>query len=160
MLASVSGVFNAVTVEGDVVGGTLYYGRGAGRNATASAVISDLADVARNLASGGKWSLPVFSQQNKKGRVRSINDIEARYYLRLSLVDRPGILARVAQILGEHQISIASVMQKEARSGEHVPVIIVTHKAVEKNFRDALAKIDAMDVVGAETVRLRIEDFV
>ena len=160
MLASVSGVFNAVTVEGDVVGGTMYYGRGAGRNATASAVISDLADVARNVVSGGKWNLPVYSRQDKQGRVRAIGDIEARYYLRLSLVDRPGMLALVAKILGDHQISIASVMQKEARSGEHVPVIIVTHKAIEKNFRDALAKIDAMDVIGAETVRLRIEDFV
>ncbi len=159
VLASVSGVFNAVLVKGDIVGDTLYVGRGAGRAATSSAVLSDIADVALNLASGAKQRLPSFVGTCAATSLRPIGEIGARYYLRLSLLDRPGVLARVAQILGEHQISIASVMQKEARAGEHVPVIIVTHGATEGNFRAALARIDAMDVVGAPTVRLRIEDF-
>jgi homoserine dehydrogenase len=159
MLASVSGVFNAVMVKGDVVGDTLYYGRGAGRAATSSAVLSDIADVALNLASGSKQRLPSFVGNGVKGQIRPIGEIGARYYLRLSLLDKPGMLAKVAHILGDHQISIASVMQKEARLGEYVPVIIVTHASTEGNFRAALAEIDRMDVVGAETVRLRIEDF-
>ncbi len=157
-LAAVSGVFNAIMVAGDIVGDTLYYGRGAGRAATSSAVISDLADVARDLASGSLRRGPSFAG-NGVGKIRPIGEIAARYYLRLSLLDKPGMLARVAQILGQNGISIASVMQKEARSGEYVPVIIVTHAAKEKGFRDALKEIDTLDVVGATTVRLRIEDF-
>ncbi|MFH0878364.1 MAG: homoserine dehydrogenase, partial [Lentisphaerota bacterium] len=159
MLASVSGVFNAIMLKGDIVGDTLYYGRGAGRAATSSAVLSDLADVALNLVSGAKNRLPSFVRNGVRGTVRPIGKIGARYYLRLSLLDKPGVLARVAQILGMHQISIASVMQKEARVGEYVPVIIVTHSATEDDFRKALLEIDSMDVVSAPTVRLRIEDF-
>jgi len=159
LLAAVGGVFNAIFVTGDIVGNTLYSGRGAGRAATASAVLGDLADAARSLAGGTRQRGPARVRAETVGRLRAIGEIEARYYLRLSLLDRPGVLARVAQVLGSHQISIASVMQKEARSGEHVPVIIVTHTAREQNFRAALAEMDALDVVGAPTVRLRIEDF-
>lgn len=158
MLASVSGVFNAVQVCGDIVGDTLYYGRGAGRAATSSAVIGDLADVARALM-GGKACARAMVRADAQGSLRSMDEIESRYYLRLMLLDKPGMLARVAQILGANQISIASVMQPEARKGEHVPVVIVTHDAKEKDFRAALQEIDALDVVSAKTVRLRIEDF-
>ncbi len=158
VLASVGGVFNAVVVNGDVAGDTLYYGRGAGRAATSSAVLSDLADVARNLVAGSARRGPA-AIRSGDGRIRPIGEIDARYYLNLALLDRPGMLARVAQILGRHEISIASVLQKEARTGEHVPVIIVTHRAQEKHFRAALEEIDALDVVGAKTVRIRIEDF-
>ena len=159
MLASVSGVFNAVMVKGDIVGDTLYYGRGAGRAATSSAVLSDIADVALNLASGSKTRLPSLVSNGAKGVLRPIDKIGARYYLRLSLLDKPGVLAQIAGILGQHQISIASVLQKEARLGEYVPVIVVTHSAREEHFRKALADIDRMQVVSAPTVRLRIEDF-
>ncbi|OQA24742.1 MAG: Homoserine dehydrogenase [Verrucomicrobia bacterium ADurb.Bin345] len=158
MLASVNGVFNAIQISGDIVGDTLYYGRGAGRAATSSAVLSDLADVARALV-GGKACARAMVRADAQGRLRSMDEIESRYYLRLMLLDKPGMLARVAHILGENQISIASVMQPEARKGEHVPVVIVTHDAKEKNFRAALQEIDALDVVSAKTVRLRIEDF-
>ena len=161
MLASVSGVFNAIWVSGDIVGDTLYYGRGAGRAATSSAVLSDLADVARDLQAGMKSRPSAFVSNGVEGScaIRPTGDIEARYYLRLSLMDKPGVLAKVAQLLGRNQVSIASVMQKEARMGEHVPVIVVTHQAKESGFRAALEEIDALDVVGAPTVRLRIEDF-
>jgi homoserine dehydrogenase len=161
MLASVSGVFNAIWVSGDIVGDTMYYGRGAGRAATSSAVLSDLADVAGDLRSGLKSRPPAFTRNGVESRcaIRAIGDIEARYYLRLSLLDKPGVLAKVAQVLGKNQVSIASVMQKETRLGEHVPVIVVTHQAKESGFRTALEEIDVLDVVGAPTVRLRIEDF-
>lgn len=158
MLASVSGVFNAVLVRGDVVGDTLYYGRGAGRLPTASAVIADIADVARHRAGSGVPQ-PVFPPDGKKAPMAALDDLGARYYLRLALLDKPGVLARVAQVLGQHQISIASMIQKEESRGDHVPVIVLTHEAAEKNFRAALDEIDRLDVVGAKTVRLRIEDF-
>ena len=159
MLASVGGVFNAVMVAGDVAGETLYYGRGAGRSATSSAVLSDVADVARSIAAGARCHVPLMAQGGKPPAIRSIGEIKSRSYLRLSLIDRPGVLALVAQVLGRNGISIASVMQKEARSGEHVPVIVVTHGGLEKQFQAAISEIDRLDVVGAPTVRLRIEDF-
>ncbi|MBU0679101.1 MAG: homoserine dehydrogenase [Verrucomicrobia bacterium] len=158
MLGSVSGVFNAVMANGDIVGETLYYGRGAGREPTASAVISDLADVARNLVFESESRVPPFVAHEHYGKLRSMGDVEARYYFRLSLLDEPGMMARVADILGRHKISIASIVQKESKSGEHVPVIILTHEAVESNFQSALEEMDALKEVGAKTVRYRIED--
>ncbi|HOW97383.1 MAG TPA: homoserine dehydrogenase [Kiritimatiellia bacterium] len=155
-LAAVSGVFNAVLVSGDIVGDTLYYGRGAGRRATASAVLADLADAARDLSSGARRP-PVLRRES--GKLRPIGEIVTRCYLRLSLLDKPGVLALVAQALGRKGISIASVMQKETRVGQHVPVLVVTHSAPESAFRAALAEIDRLEVVGAPTVRIRIEDF-
>ncbi len=158
MLASVSGVFNAVLVRGDVVGDTLYYGRGAGRLPTASAVLADVADVARNRAGAGAVQ-PVFPPDGQKAPLADVDELSARYYLRLALLDKPGVLAKVAHVLGQHQISIASMIQKEQSRGDHVPVIVLTHEAAERNFRAALDEIDRLDVVGAKTVRLRIEDF-
>jgi len=159
LLAAVSGVFNAIQVDGDLAGQTLYYGRGAGRAATASAVLSDLADVARDLAAGQRRMAPVHAAAGRTLQLQPADDIAVRCYLRLTLLDKPGMLARVAQVLGKHGISIASVMQKEARAGQHVPVVIVTHQAAEHQFRSALALIDRMEIIGAPTVRLRIEDF-
>lgn len=159
MLASVASVFNAILVRGDVVGDTLYYGRGAGRQATASAVVSDLADVALNLKAGTKARQPSFFHSGQKVDMRAAGDIETRCYLRLSLLDQPGTLARVAQCLGAHHIGIASVMQKEGKAGGYVPVLIVTYTACERDFQAALAEIDQLDLVGAPTVRIRIEDF-
>lgn len=158
MLASVSGVYNAVLVKGDIVGSTLYYGRGAGRLPTASAVIGDLADVARNLVFKSPCRVPPIAAHEKAGQIRSIGDIEARYYLRIAVLERPGVLGQIATVLGRHSISIASVVQKESQAGRHVNVVIVTHRALESNFQAALAEIDALPAVGARTVRLRIED--
>lgn len=158
-LASVSGVFNAILVQGDIVGDTLYYGRGAGREATASAVIGDLVDAGRNLLYNAQRRVPAFVAAQRPVAWRPMDDVKTRYYLRLSLRDQPGMLGKVAQILGRQSISIASVIQKEVCTGEHVPVIIVTHDAAEGSFRAALREIDALDETGAPTVRLRIEDF-
>ncbi len=160
-LATVSGVFNAVLVKGDIVGTTLYYGRGAGRAATASAVTADLADAALNLRAGGRRR--DLSGVPAKAPVvfRNPGDIVARHYLRFSMKDQPGTLARVATVLGEHQIGIDSVMQKEApKNAEFVPVIIVTGPAQERFMAEALANIAALSgLTDRPTVRYRIEDF-
>ncbi len=159
MLASVSGVFNAVMVSGDVVGDTLYYGRGAGRKPTASAVLGDIVDAARNLAFSSHRRVPAFTEHALYERIRPHEDIRTRYYLRVSLLDKPGMIARVAGILGAQEISIASIIQKECEVGCHAPVIILTHTAQERQFQAALQQIDALSEVDRPTVRLRIEDF-
>jgi homoserine dehydrogenase len=156
MLASVSGVFNAVMVEGDLTGPTLYYGRGAGRLPTASAVIGDVADVVRNLVGGSQHRVPALPV-SKPMPIRHVSESETGMYLRLLLRDKPNTLARVASALGAHGVSIASALQKEAGAGEHVPVVIVTHSARESDINAALKEIDALDCVGAPTVRLRME---
>lgn len=158
MLASVSGVFNAVMVRSDMAGDTLYYGRGAGRRPTASTVIADIADVARNLVAGSARRVPAVADSARPVTIKNISEVKTRYYLRLSLLDRPGVLARVSSILGSHGISIASVLQKEGRSGEYVPVVIVTHQSRESEIEEALKKIRATDIVDGEPVRLRIEE--
>lgn len=158
MLASVSGVYNAVMVRGDFVGNTLYYGRGAGQEPTASTVVADLADLARNLVAGGARMVPAVAATGEGLGTRDMSDIETRFYLRTSLLDKPGVLANITAILGRHQISIASVLQKEVCVGEYVPVVIVTHGARERDMNAALEEIDRLHAVGAKTVRLRIED--
>lgn len=160
MLASVDSVFNAVLVRGDIVGDTLYYGRGAGRLPTASAVLADVADIAARLARGEKGGAPVLPPEGERAPLVAMPEVACRYYMRLALRDQPGVLARVATVLGHHQISIASMIQKEQRREGHVPVIVLTHDAVEKNFQAALKEINALPDVGAPAVCLRIEDFV
>jgi homoserine dehydrogenase len=160
-LAAVSGVFNAVLVKGDVVGTTLYYGRGAGRAATASAVVADLADAALNLRAGGRRRDLSGVQAKAPVAFCDPGEIVARYYLRFSMKDQPGTLARVATALGEHQIGIDSVMQKEApKNAEYVPVIIVTGPAKKRAMAEALAKIAALGgLTDRPPVLYRIEDF-
>ena len=160
-LAAVSGVFNAVLVKGDVVGTTLYYGRGAGRAATASAVVADLADAALNLRAGGRRRDLSAVHAKTPVAFRDPGDIVARHYLRFSMKDQPGTLACVATVLGQHRIGIDSVMQKEAtQNAEYVPVIIVTGPAQEREMAAALAEIAAMaGVTDRPTVMYRIEDF-
>jgi homoserine dehydrogenase len=157
MLASVSGVFNAILVDGDIVGATLYYGRGAGRLPTASAVLSDLAEVAGALRAGVKPPVP-FAAQAAAPKFLDLGEVETRHYLRLVLLDKPGVMGQVTTILGQHGVSIASVLQKEVHAGKHVPVVIVTHRARERDVAAALTAIDTMNVVGGRSVRLRIED--
>lgn len=157
MLASVSGVFNAVMIKGDLTGQSLLYGRGAGREPTAATVIADLADVARNLLSGAR-RVPALPGAGAARPLVPLSDIAARYYLRLSLLDRPGVLARVTAILGRHGVSLASILQKETKAGDYVPVVIVTHETPERAMQAAAEEIDRLDAVNRKTVRLRIED--
>jgi len=160
-LAAVSGVYNAVLVQGDVVGTTLYYGRGAGREATASAVVADLADAALNLRAGGRRRDLSGVHSRTPVVFREPGDIVARHYLRFSMQDRPGALARVAAVLGDHRIGIDSVMQQEGpAAADYVPVLIVTGPAPERAMGTALADIAALDgLTDRPTVRYRIEDF-
>jgi homoserine dehydrogenase len=158
MLASVNGVYNAIMVESDMADDTLYYGRGAGREPTASAVVGDVADLVRNLVAGSSRRVPPLSGPQGPLKIRKMSDIRTRYYLRLSLLDKPGVLAKITTVLGEHRISIASVLQKEVSVDKYVPVIIVTHQAKEREMDAALAEIVSLAVVNDKPVRLRIEE--
>ena len=157
LMASVSGVFNAVMVEGDMAGQTMYYGRGAGRLPTGSAVVSDLADIGKALAAGVRPP-PVFPAGAAAPVCKAMGDVTNRYYIRLGLLDKPGVLGQIAAVLGRHQISLASVMQKETQAGRHVPVVLVTHRAKESDSMAALESIGALNVTNGPAVRMRIED--
>jgi homoserine dehydrogenase len=159
VLASVNDVFNAIYVRGDVVGDTLYYGRGAGQDATASAVLSDLADAALDLKCGTKSRIPPFVPHELEGAVLPIAEVIARYYVRLSVIDKPGTLARIASILGQSRIGISSVIQPEGHQGESVPLILMIHDATNSAITKALARIASLSVVKAPPVMIRVENF-
>jgi homoserine dehydrogenase len=159
VLASVNDVFNAVYVRGDVVGDTLYYGRGAGQDATASAVCSDLADAALDLKCGSKSRIPPFVPHECEGAVMPIDDVVSRYYVRLSVIDKPGTLARIAAILGQARIGISSVIQPEGHEGESVPLILMIHDAANASMSKAMARIGRLGVVKAPPVMIRVENF-
>jgi homoserine dehydrogenase len=159
LLSTVNGVYNAICVEGDVVGKTMFYGRGAGQDPTSSAVISDLVDIAHDIIGHSPNSRPSISFLKEKKAVKKMDDVESRAYLRVSASDRPGVLAKISGVLGKHQISIATVLQKERNErGGTVPVIMLTHKAKEKNLREALAEIDRLPVIKHRTMMIRMED--
>lgn len=161
-LAAVGGVFNAVLVEGDVVGPTLYYGRGAGRAATASAVVADIADAAVVLGSGGTWRVGAAMRVGAGRGFRDPGQMVSRHYIRLSLRDEAGSLAKTSTILGEHAIGIASVIQQEAtrRDAAYVPVIFLTGRAREGAVVEALEEIGGVGgLTEGAAVRYRIEDF-
>ena len=157
VLASVNGVFNAVLVRGDVLGDALFFGRGAGGDPTASSVISDLAELAGPF--GTVHHTRSVGLDAPQTRVKSINDITSRYYLRLRVEDRPGVLADVARILGERNIGISSVIQPEVSEGETVCLIIMVHDATESEFRAAEAQIAQLAAVKNSPVSIRVEDF-
>ncbi len=154
-LAWVDGVFNAVCIHGDAVGDVVLYGQGAGQMPTASAVVADLVDVALGRA---QKTFRQLSAPVEKVRLRPTADIETQYYLRFQALDRPGTLARIAGVLGRDQISILSVMQKEAPAESvFVPVVIMTHPAREEHLARAMARIDGLDVVKGPSIWLRVE---
>jgi len=157
LLASVHGVFNAVMVDGDLSGQTMYYGRGAGRLPTGSAVVSDLADIAQGLAAGAAFA-PVFPGDPPEPPCRPMGGVWSRYYIRIALLDKPGVMGQIASVLGRHQISLASIMQKETHAGRHVPVVLVTHRARESDCLAALTEIGTMNVTSGNPIRMRIED--
>ena len=152
LLASVRNEFNAVYVRGDIADATLYYGRGAGRMPTASAVISDIIDIARR--GSGPAAAPFLYVNHAK--VRDIGHVQGRYYLRLTTRDRPGVLGKVCTILGNHSVSIASCIQKERHEGDLVHVVLMTHETTESALRAALDEIDIHDFIGEETHVLRV----
>ena len=160
LLADVKDVFNAIYVVGEALGPNLLYGRGAGMMPTATAVLSDIISIAREKLSGVNAGLPGRSwpeAQIKNVRVRDIKEILMCYYLRFSVVDRPGVLSRITGVLGRHNISIASFLQRGRMAGSKVPIFLLTHEALEKNLRAAIAVIDRMDVALEPTRFIRIE---
>jgi homoserine dehydrogenase len=159
VLASVNHVFNAVFVRGDVVGDTLFYGRGAGKDATASAVLSDLADAALDLKFKTLHRLPPFVPHERDGAVSSIDDVRSRYFVRLDVKDVPGTLAKVAQIFAESNIGISSVIQPEGHEGKSVPLIFMLHDAPNGAVSTALPKIGKLPVVKSAPVMIRVETF-
>ncbi len=159
VLASVNHAFNAVFVRGDVVGDTLFYGRGAGKDATASAVLSDLADAALDLKFGTKHRLPPFVPHEISGRVAPISEVVSQYFVRLNVVDKPGVLAKVATIFGVANIGISSVIQPEGHEGESVPLIFMLHYATNGAAQKALNKIAKLPTVKGRPVMLRVENF-
>ncbi len=159
LLAGISDVFNGVMVEGDTVGQTLFYGRGAGRRATASAVVADITDVALNIVNGSVRRIPAFRPGEQFDEVVSIDEAASRYYLRFMVKDCPGVLASITQILAEKSISISSLIQHERRDADGVvPLVILTHKAVEKEIRSALGEIDTLSINHSPVKLMRIED--
>jgi len=161
LIATVDGVFNAVYITGDAVGPTLFYGRGAGDLPTGSAVVSDIIDVARNILKGGNGRIPPasFREENRIPlKILNIDDIVSMYYFRFTVLDMPGVLSRISGILGEHKISIASVIQKGRQEGGNVPLVMMTHEAVERNVKNALREIDRLPVVSEKTVMIRVEE--
>jgi homoserine dehydrogenase len=159
VLASVNQVFNAVFVRGDVVGDTLFYGRGAGKDATASAVLCDVAGAALDLKNGTKVRVPPFVAHAKNGRVVPMDEIMSRYYVRFSVVDRPGVLAKISAVFAAAKIGISSVIQPEGHEGESVPLIFMIHDAPNAAMCRALAKIAKLSVVKARPVMIRVESF-
>lgn len=158
MLAKVRDVFNAVMVNGDFIGDTMFYGRGAGRNATASAVVADITDVCLNLKFESNRRIPGFTAGNLYENVLSIDKVKSRYYLSLQVVDLPGVLAKITNILAAHSISISSVVQKERKDAEHVSLVILTHLCEESNMKAAIAEISRLSDVLNKVKFIRIED--
>jgi len=159
LLAFVGGVFNAVYIVGDATGSLMFYGRGAGQLPTASAVVSDVVEIAQNILyqrPSRPSHIPAIAGEGLK--IRPMDEVRTRYYLRVMAVDKPGVLSKVSGILGSHDISIASVIQKGRHARASVPVVMMTHEAVEGAMRRALAEIDALDVVSGRTVCLRVEE--
>ena len=163
MLAKVDGVMNAVLVDGDAVGQTLYYGAGAGSEATASAVIADLVDIARFMRLDASVPVPYlgFSQSRIRNLpVLHIEEITSAYYLRVMTIDHPGVLAKVASIMSDLGINIESVMQRESeQDGDVIPLVLLTHEVKEKQINLAISKIEALTTTCQKVVRIRVEHF-
>jgi len=158
VLASVEGSFNAIHITGDWVDEVLLYGRGAGRRPTASAVVGDVVDLARDILAGCPGRVPGLGRAVADGgrlELTPISQAVCQYYFRVMALDQPGVLAAVARALGEHNISIEAVTQKGRQSAGPVPVVMITHEAREADVAAALAKINALPVVAEPTVVIR-----
>jgi homoserine dehydrogenase len=175
-LAKVDGAFNAIYVKGDAVGPSLLYGKGAGMMPTASAVVGDIIEIGRNILKGIHNRVPL-RVWNPESEIRNLttgvqttdsirrdsrlikepDGFSSRYYLRFTVVDRPGVLSKISGILGDHGISIASVLQKERHPVDSVPVVILTHTAFERDVKKALSEIDNLSIVRGKTVLIRVE---
>ena len=160
ILSEVNGADNAVFIKGDLMEESLLFGKGAGQDPTASAVIADIAEIARKAAYGGAdhFDSSGIAGEESGPEVKPMDEVEAPFYLRFTVTDRPGVLASIANILSENDISIASVSQERRDIGAEVPVVILTHRAAEGGMRKAICDIDAQDYVTSGTVMIRMEE--
>jgi homoserine dehydrogenase len=161
LIANVEGVMNAILVKGDAVGPTLYYGAGAGAQPTASAVVADLVDVTRLITADPEHRVPHLAFQPDRlssDPVLPIGEVETSYYLRMRVLDRPGVLADITRILADSAISIEAMVQKEPGEGEsRVDIVMLTHLALEKNVEQAMSKIERLTSVEGRVTRIRLE---
>lgn len=160
-LADVDGAFNAIRLTGDFVGPVMLYGRGAGMDPTASAVVGDVMEISRNILAGiGRRTAPLgyLDEWVRDLPIKPIGEIVSKYYIRFSVVDKPGVIARIAGELGKNGISIESMIQSARSVQESVPIVIMTHEAREMDVRKALAEIDSFDIVREKSNLIRIED--
>lgn len=162
LIANVEGVMNAIVVKGDAVGATLYYGAGAGAEPTASSVIADLVDVTRMQTADPMHRVPTLSFQPdllSDTPVIPMEDVETSYYLRMQVIDKPGVMAEITRIVADNNISISAMIQKEASSNsDKVSIIMLTHLTIEKNINAAIARIESLPVVTNKVIRIRIEE--
>jgi homoserine dehydrogenase len=152
LLASVNDVFNGVYLIGDIVGPVMMYGPGAGMMPTASAVVGDCIDIMENMERPNIYG----PEDTEVQEIKDINDICSKYYLRLTVIDKPGVLHTVSGILSRYDISLESVNQRKKNEGQEIPIFMVTHEAFEKNIRKAVEEIDNLDLVKQDTLFIRV----
>lgn len=160
LIANVDGVMNAVVVKGNAVGPTLYYGPGAGAEATASAVIADIVDICRQVSSSSDNNVPALgflNEELKELAILPIEDIVTAYYIRLSVEDKPGVMAAITTVLADNGISIEAVLQKEPKHGANAQVILLTDTVVESSLVSALKDIESLDSINEPAIRIRVE---
>jgi len=160
-ISTVEGVYNALQIEGDAVGSTFFYGLGAGMMPTASAVVGDIIELARNLLKGISQRVPCLAfpwEQLREHRIRPMEEVTTNYYLRFTAMDRPGVLSAISGVLARYDISILSVVQKGRRAEPGVPIVMMTHEARERGVRRAIEEIEALPVTVGRTQLIRIED--
>jgi len=157
LLSNVGGVYNAIFVKGDLIGENLFFGEGAGARPTSSAVVSDIISIARSSRTDARTEKCVAFRRDVES-LKSMDDVKTRYYIRFSAIDRPGVLARISGILGKCRISIASVTQKERREEDIVPIVMMTHEALERDMARALKEIDKLSAIRKSSVKIRVEN--
>ena len=157
LLSSVSGPYNAIFIEADLVGKQLIYGQGAGKLPTSSAVVSDIVDIGYKITCGKNSARVVIPKDTEIKKLRKMDDVVTRYYAHFSAIDKPGVLANIADLLGRHNISIASVVQKERSKAHIVPIVMLTHEAKEKDMQVALSMINKLPAIKNKSVIIRLE---
>lgn len=165
LLSAVNGVYNAILVEGDILGTSLFYGRGAGMMPTASAVVSDVITISRQIVCGKQTTecspLPtayrLLLPHDKRVPVKPISELVTKYYLRFSSIDQPGVLAAISGILARYKISISAVIQKGRKAGDVVPIVMMTHEAQENAIQKALLEINNLPIIKKKSVLIRVE---
>jgi homoserine dehydrogenase len=158
LISNVNGVFNAIAIEGDATGEAIYYGKGAGEMPTGSAVVSDIVDISLRIITGtAERTRGLIMSVKSDLNIKKMEDIRTSYYLRFSAIDKPGVLSKISGILGKHNISIESMIQKGRKKEKAVPLVMMTHEAREKDMVRALKEINRLSVVSGKTMYLRVE---